>query len=192
MLKKNSRSTAYHAKHRLSSGAWGIRCACTEPEIAYSLKDQSPRIVELEATLAARDRTITNLREGRFVKNVSKSVTASTSNAANISLPSPEDTNSNDIAGSKTATKTLVHACEHEEQCRNLSQQVADDAKALEGLREECQQLREVASNNTTVGVPEINPEAELRKELTTKETVIQDLQKQLTAGNDTINDLQK
>ena len=51
MLKRNSRSTGFWAKHRLNRGArapaWGIRCACTEPEIAYALKDQSPRIVEL-------------------------------------------------------------------------------------------------------------------------------------------------
>lgn len=184
-LKKNSRSTAYHAKHRLNGDAWGIRCACTEPEIAYALRDQSPRIVELEATVAARDRTITNLRESRSVKNVSKNGTASTSNAARISLSS---TNS-DFAGSETATTTLVHA---QEQCRKLSKQVADDAETLEGLREECQKLRDAASDNTTVDVAEINAEAELKKELTTKETVIQDLQKQLTARNDTISNLEK
>lgn len=196
MLKKNSRSTGFWAKRRLNRGArapaWGIRCACTEPEIAHNLKDQSPRIVELESTVAARDLTITNLRESRSVRNASKNGTASTSNAAKISLPSTEDSHSDYTAGSETATTTLVHAYEHGEQCRNLSKQVADDAKNIEQLREECQKLRDAASNNTTVDVPEITARAELDKQLTTKEALIQDLQKQLTARNETINNLQK
>ena len=194
-LKENSRSTGFRAKHRLNRGAkapaWGIRCACTEPEIAYALKDQSPRIVELEAIVVARDLTITNLRESRSTKTVSKNGAASTSNAA-TSLPSTEDSNSDYTAGSGTATTTLVHAYEHGEQCRNLSKKVADDAKNIEQLREECQKLRDAASNDTTVDVPEITTGAGagLDKELDTKKTVIQDLQTQLTARNETIDNL--
>ena len=192
-LRENSRSTGFRAKHRLNRGAkapaWGIRCACTEPEIAYALKDQSPRIVELEAIVVARDLTITNLRESRSSKTVSKNGAASTSNAA-TSLPSIEDSNSDCTAGSGTATTTLVHAYEHGEQCRNLSNQVADDAKNKEQLREECQKLRDAASNDTTVDVPGITTGAGLDKELDTKETVIQDLQTQLTARNETIDNL--
>ena len=55
MLKKNARSSAYWAKFRRSDDsklAWGVRCACTEPETAYSLIDQTQKIVELEGIIA--------------------------------------------------------------------------------------------------------------------------------------------
>lgn len=123
-LKKNSRSPAYWAKHRLNNHklepkpAWGVRCACTEPERGYSLKDQSSRIVELEAAVAARDLTITRLRESRLIY-VRKNDT-STSNAINSSLPSAESSGHDSSSGSQIATTTLVHACEHEEHCKNL------------------------------------------------------------------------
>ena len=136
----------------------------------------------------ARDLTITNLRESRSIRNISNNDTASTSNA----FSSTEDSNSDRTAGSGTATTILVHADEHGEQCRDLSKQVADDAKNVEQLREECQKLRDAASNNTTVDVPEITARAELDKDLNTKETVIQDLQKQLTAKDETVDSLQK
>ena len=56
-LKRNARSTAYWARYRQHADdpefkpAWGVRCACTEPDIGYSLKDQGPRIIQLEDTL---------------------------------------------------------------------------------------------------------------------------------------------
>ena len=56
-LRRNARSTAYWARYRQHADnpdfkpAWGVRCACTEPEIGYSLKDQGPRIIELEDTV---------------------------------------------------------------------------------------------------------------------------------------------
>lgn len=111
-LTKNSRSPAYWAKHRLNSytpdpkPAWGVRCACTEPERAYSLKDQSPRIVELEATVAARDLTIARLRESRLgsrLGNVSKNG-SSTSNAVKSSLPSTENPENGSSTGSQAAS----------------------------------------------------------------------------------------
>ena len=57
-LRSNARSTAYWARYRQHADnpefkpAWGVRCACTEPDIGYSLKDQGPRIVDLEDTVA--------------------------------------------------------------------------------------------------------------------------------------------
>ena len=57
-LRKNARSTAYWARYRQHADdpefkpAWGVRCACTEPDIGYSLRDQGPRIIELEDTVA--------------------------------------------------------------------------------------------------------------------------------------------
>ena len=57
-LRRNARSTAYWARYRQHADdpgfkpAWGIRCACTEPDVGYSLRDQSPRIFELEDTVA--------------------------------------------------------------------------------------------------------------------------------------------
>lgn len=56
-LTRNARSTAYWARYRQHADnpdfkpAWGVRCACTEPDIGYSLKDQGPRIIELEDTV---------------------------------------------------------------------------------------------------------------------------------------------
>ena len=196
-LKKNARSTAYWARYRPNDAAleikppWGIRCACTESEIAYSLKDQSPRIVELEATVKARDLTITHIRESRAV-GVRKNGTASTVNAVNTSLPSTEYSNSNSIAGSPPATETLVHACKHEEQCKNLGKQVADDAKTMKHLRKECQDLRDAASNSTTADAAGISAKAKLEGESEAKDTVIKDLREDLAARNETIDDLQK
>ena len=196
-LKKNARSTAYWARYRTNDAAletkpaWGIRCACTEPEIAYSLRDQSPRIVELEAIVEARDLTITHLRESRAV-GVRKNGTASTLNAVKTSLTSTEDSNSNSIAGSPPATTTLLHACEHEEQCKNLGKQVADDAKTMKHLCKELQDLKDAASKNTTADAAEISAKAKLEGELAAKDTVINDLRENLAAKNETIDDLQK
>lgn len=195
-LKKNARSTAYWAKHRPnaleSKPAWGVRCACTEPEIAYSLKDQSPRIVELEATVAARDLVITYLRESRPVRDVGKIGTASTSNAAKTSLFSTKDSGSDSVAGSQTATTTFVHACEHEEQWKNLGKQVADDARTIQQLRNECQDLRDAPSNNATVDATETSAKAKVEVDLAAKETTIKELRGELAARNETIEDLQK
>ena len=96
-LRKNARSTAYWARYRQHADnpdfkpAWGVRCACTEPDIGYSLKDQGPRIIELEDTvtrvlntpnvaeagvrakaeegLTAKDRVIRQLREDVTARN---------------------------------------------------------------------------------------------------------------------------
>ena len=185
-LKKNSRSPAYWAKHRLNNHklepkpAWGVRCACTEPERGYSLKDQSYRIVELEATVAARDLTITRLRESRLIY-VRKNDT-STSNAINSSLPSAESSGHDSSTGSQIATTTLVHACEHEEHCKNLGKQVTDDAETITELRKECQDLKEAASNNTAADATGID----------TKDTEIEDLREELVARNEKIDDLKK
>ena len=74
-LRKNARSTAYWARYRQHADdpefkpAWGVRCACTEPEIGYSLRDQGPRILELEdranagEELTAKDAVIKELQE---------------------------------------------------------------------------------------------------------------------------------
>ena len=57
-LRRNARSTAYWARYRQHADdpefrpAWGVRCACTEPDIGYSLKDQGPKIDELSDTVA--------------------------------------------------------------------------------------------------------------------------------------------
>ncbi len=219
-LKKNARSTAYWAKYRTNDGAleskpaWGIRCACTEPEIAHSLKDQSPRIVELEATVAARDLTITHLRETRAV-GVHKNGTALTSNAVKASLPLTEDTNSDTIAGSQLATTTRVHTSEHQEQCTTHGKQLADDAKTIKKthalsakqhfrvvkrqknhmskqLLKECQYWKNLASNNTTANAAETNAKANFEGELAAKDTVIKDLREELAARNETIDDHQK
>ncbi|CAF9902963.1 MAG: hypothetical protein ALECFALPRED_000084 [Alectoria fallacina] len=197
-LKKNARSRAYWAKHRTNHGAieskpaWGIHCACTEPEIAYGLKDQSPRIIELEATVVARDLTITHLRESRPLGNVGKNGIISASKAAKTSFLSTHESESNTITGSRTATTALVHVCEHEQQCKTLNKRVADDAKIMKQLRTEYQDLREAASNNTTADAAEINARSDLEGELTVKETMIKDLREELAARNETIDDLQK
>ena len=187
-IKKNSRSTAYWARMRTASHAlkpspaWGVRCACTEPEIAYSLKDQTPRILELEASVAARDATIMRLRASHG--NALNKYTASASNVAKISIPSKEDSISVTTTGSQPATRTLVHACEHEQQCKNLEKQVADDAKFIRELREECQELRDAASNESTRDAAEIDGEARFETQLAAKDATIQELREDNTAGN--------
>ena len=196
-LKKNARSTAYWAKYRTNDGApetkpaWGIRCACTESEIAHSLKDQSPRIFELEATVAARDLTITRLRETRAV-GVRKNGTALTSNSVKASFLLTEDSNSNAIAGSQLATTTRVHISEHQEQRTAHGEQLADDAKTMEQLRKECQYWKDAATNNTTANAAETNAKVNFEGELAANDTVIKDLREELAARNEAINDHQK
>lgn len=200
-LKKNARSAAYWARYRTlkSKPAWGVRCACTEPEIAYCLKDQSPRIVDLEATVAARNLTITDLRKSRPIGKFRENDIASTPNATMTSLPSTEDSKSDTSIGSQTATTLLVHACEHEEQCKTLGKQVADGAKTIEQLRKECQDLRDAALNKTTADAAKVNAKAKSEKDLAAKNMVIKDLReenatksKELAARNETIENLQK
>ena len=187
-IKKNARSTAYWARMRTANHAlepkpaWGVRCACTEPEIAYSLKDQTPRIFELEATVAARDATITRLRASHG--NTLNKYTASASNVAKISLPSKEDSTSVTNTGSRPATTTLVHTCEHEQQCKNLKKQVADDAKFIRKLREECQELRDAASNESTRDAAEIDGKAKFEAELAAKDATIKELREDNTSRN--------
>lgn len=187
-IKKNSRSTAYWAKVRTANHAlepnpaWGVRCACTEPEIAYSLKDQTPRIVELEATVAARDATITRLRASHG--NALNKYTASASNVAKTSLPSKEDSISLTTTGSQPAKTTLLHACEYEQRCKNLERQVADDAKFIRELREECQELRDAASNESTRDAAEIDGKAGFEAELAAKDATIKELREDNTARN--------
>lgn len=184
-LKKNARSPAYWAKHRPYGGAleskstWGVRCACTEPEIAYGLRDQGPRIIELEATVTARDLTIRHLRESRHTGSLRKNGAASTSKVAKTSPPSTEDSKPITITGSQTTTATHLHACEYEQQCKNIGKQVADDAKTIEGLRKECQDLRDAASNKNTTDAVEISTKAEFEGELAAKNKVIKELQEE-------------
>lgn len=172
---KNSRSTAYWAKFRTVDGAskpaWGIRCACTEPEVAYSLKDQAPRIVELEAIVAARDLTINRLRGSR-----SNVLPTSTSWESKTTLPSTEDVMSSTSHGVQTVPATLAHTCEHEQRCKDLGQQVADDAEIIRQLRKECQDLKDAASNRTATSAAEID----------VKDAMIEELQaEKMTAGEE-------
>ena len=148
-VNQNSRSVAYWAKVRRTTStqarpAWGIRCACTEPEIAYALKDQTPKILELETEVAARDHTIKRLRASHW--DVPKNDEAS--NTAHTSLSATETSPSNTVTKSQAATSTLEHAGEHEQQCKTLSIQSEEDSKTINGLRRECQDLRDAASNH--------------------------------------------
>lgn len=219
-LKKNARSTAYWARHRStldSKPAWGVRCACTESELAYGLKDQSPRILELEATVAARDLTITSLLASRAVGNVRNNGPASMSKPAKTSFPPTEDSKCA-ITESQTATTDFVHVCEHEEKCKNLDRHVAEDAKIIEQLRKECQdlkdaasndttaedaktiaqlrkecqELKDAASNNATADAAIINADAKAEGELAAKDTVIENLREELATKDEAIDDLRK
>ena len=146
-LKKNARSTAYWAKFRTtrtteqSKPAWGVRCACTEPEIAYALKDQTHRIAELEANVEARDSTISRLRESRG--DIVKNDPSSASNTITTFLSSTDNAGSGPTPAAHTTNTTIAHACEH---CKDLEKQVADDAKTITKLRKECQGLRDASS----------------------------------------------
>ena len=201
-LKKNSRSAAYWAKHHPYGGAleskpaWGVRCACTEPETAYGLRDQSPRIGELEATVTARDLTIKHLRESRHIGSLRKNDAASTSKVAKTSPPSTDDPMSTTIAGSHTTTATL-HACEYEQQVKNLGKQVAVDAETIEKLRKEIQDLMDAASNKATTDAAEISSKAEFEEELAAKDKVIKGLRgenamksEELVTSKRTVDDL--
>ena len=181
-LKKNSRSAAYNSKFGTSgrtlesNPVWGVRCACTQPEIAYGLKDQSPRIAELEAIVVARDQSIMRLRASRG--NVLKSNTASLSNID---------------------TAPLVHACEHEQQYKDLSKKVADDAETIRQLRKQCQDLKDAASIEVTANTAEVDDKAKLEGDLTAKDAVIEKLQgekitmnEDLAAKNKEIDDLRE
>ena len=174
---KNSRSVAYWVKARRATStqakpAWGIRCACTEPEIAYALKDQTPKICELETEVATRDLTIKRLRAGH--RNFPKNDTASTT--AQISLSATEASPSNTITQSQSSTSILEHTCEHEQQCKTLSIQSEEDAKTISELRRECQDLRDAASNHTVTDAAEMHAKAKLEEDLAAKEAVIEDL----------------
>ena len=85
-LRRNARSTAYWARYRQHADdpefkpAWGVRCACTEPDIGYSLRDQGPGIIEpedaetevrvnAEEALTAKDTVIKELREEVTARN---------------------------------------------------------------------------------------------------------------------------
>ena len=54
-LRRNARSTGYADDPGFKPG---VRCACTEPDIG-SLRDQGPKIIELEEELIAKDRNAT-------------------------------------------------------------------------------------------------------------------------------------
>ena len=99
-----------------------------------------------------------------------------------------DDARSDYIAESETVSTTH----ERDEQCETLTKQVADDAKTIEQLREECQKLKHAASNDVTMDAAEITAKAEIDEEVTAKDTMIQDLRKQLAAKNETIINLQK
>ncbi len=191
-LKKNARSTAYWAKYRTNDGAleskpaWGIRCACTEPEIAHSLKDQSPRINELEATVAARDLTITRLRETRAV-GVRNNGTALTSNAE--SEHQEQRTTHGKQLADDAKTMKKPHALSAKQRFRVVKRQKNHMSKQL---LKECQYWKNAASNNTTANAAETNAKANFEGELAAKDTVIKDLREELAARNETIDDHQK
>lgn len=190
LRKKNSRSTALWAKHLQNDGGLKSKpTRGTEPETAFSPKDQSARIVELEATVAARDLTITHLEESR---NFRKNGPPSTPNPAKTPSSSTEGPTFESIVGSQPTTTALVHACEHEEQCQSLSKQVADDAETINQLRNECQVLRDEASSNITAVNAEISTKAKLEGQLTAKDREIEELQEVVAARSDTINELQE
>ena len=199
-LKRNSRSVAYWAKHRMNGGhmhPWGIRCACTEPEIAYGLKDQAPRIVELESTVVARDLTITHLRESR--RNDRKNDVASTSTTPTTAFPSMQNSEPDVTTVFQTDAPIPVHACDHEQQCRDLRRQVADNARTITELRKECQDLRDAAPNNSSSDSAETDAKIKLQGELAAKEVEITNLREakaitsqDLEASNETSDDLRK
>ena len=170
MLKKNARSSAYWAKFRRNDGsklAWGVRCACTEPETAYSLKDQTPRIVELEGMIAARDETISRLRARRG--NVRENDASSQPNATKTFLPSTP----------QPVKTTPVHSCEHEQQCKNLEKQVKDDAKTIRQLRKKCQDLRDATSSQSAADATVTD--SQYLGESGTKDAMITELQEEKT-----------
>lgn len=186
-LKKNSRTPAYWAKSRQTAGrtlgfkpAWGVRCACTEPEIAYGLRDQAPRIAELEATVATQHSTITCLQTNH--KSVAKDQNSSASNTANISLSL---ISSISITGSQPADTTHSQLSQYEQQCKNLEKKVADDAETLGQLRKECQELRDEASNVSTAETAVADAKANFEGELATKDATIKDLRKDNTTASD-------
>ena len=159
-VKKNSRSVAYWAKSRMvdRQKPWGVRCACTEPEIAYALKDQTPRITQLEATVAARDLTIARLRErhGNHFNND----TASVSNAAKAQLRE-ECQVSRDAAPNHTAIDdTKGH----------LGEDWASKEAEIENLRAE----KVTASEELAAKIEEIG---NLREQIRRKDIEIDDLE---------------
>lgn len=189
-LKKNSRSPACWAKFRRTAGhalgsksAWGVRCACTEPEIAYGLRDQAPRIAELEATVVARDRTITHLQTGH--KSGPKDQNSSASNTAKISLSLTEHSSSDSINRSEPTNTTHQQGCGHEQRCRTLEKQVTDDAETLRELRRECQELRDDASNVSNADTAVTDAKAIFEEELAAKDAVIEELREEKTKASE-------
>ena len=176
-LKNNARSSAYWARYRRSNTsddsrlAWGVRCACTEPETAYALKDQTPRIVELEGIVAARDDTISRLRTSRG--NVLKNDTSSKSNPTKTLLPSTP----------QPVKTTSVHNCKHKQQCKRLEKQAEDDAEAIAQLRKECQELRDAPAADVSAELQEEKTRA--REELATKDKEIDDLRADKTSAEE-------
>ena len=187
-LKKNSRSAAYRAKFRTtaeSTPAWGVRCACTEPEMAYGLKDQTPRIIELEATVAARDRTISRLRASHW--NVLKHDNVPASNSTKVSNSSTEYSTSDASPGSQITTTTLVHTCEHEQQCKDLGQKVAHDAKTMRQLRKECRDLTDAASYKATTDAADTDVEAKFEGKLAAKDEIVTKLREEKTTVSEAL-----
>ena len=178
-LKKNARSAAYWAKFRRSDTtddsklAWGVRCACTEAETAYGLKDQTPRIVELESIVAARDEKISRLRASP--RNILKNDASSQSNPTKTFLPSM----------AQPGKTTPVHNCEDEQQCKNLEKQVEDDAMTIRRLRKECQDMRDATSIEPAADATVTDAKAEYEGELATKDAMITELQEEKTKARE-------
>lgn len=186
-LKKNARSTAYWAKFGRTAGralgsksAWGVRCACTEPEIAYGLRDQAPRIAELEATVAAQQCTITCLQTSH--KSVPKDQDSSASTTAKISLSL---TSSDSITGSQPANTNHLQVSGYEQQCKNLEKQAEDDAKTLRQLRKECQDLRDAAPNVSAADSAVTDAKATFEEELAAKDAIIEQLREDNTKASE-------
>ena len=125
MLKKNARSSAYWAKSHRSDDrklAWGVRCACTESEAAYSLKDQTLRIVKLEGIIGARDETISRLRTRRG--NVREDDSSSQPNAT-------KDKEIDDLRTEKRLAEENA-----ETRISSLEQKLSDSRKILVDVRQ--------------------------------------------------------
>lgn len=197
-LVQNARSTSYWAKHRRNESilkfkpAWGIRCACTEPEIAYGLKDQSPQIVELEATVAARDLTIRNLRDSRHIRNPRDSIIASTSNGAKTSLPSTEDSETAIADSTENDEAKLKELVSKNEEIKDLQQ---EKLTASQELALKNKKIKDLQKEKKTTGKEGASKNKEIKdlqdeklaagKELASKDKEIKDLQEKKKTAED-------
>ena len=157
-LKKNARSSAYWAKFRRSGDsklAWGVQCACTEPEAAYSLKDQTSRVLELEGIVAARDDTISRLRASRG--DVRKNDTSSTEPAADATVTDARARYQGGLATKDAMTTEL------QEEKTKTREELATKDKEIDDLRAE----KRSAEENAATKISDLNQKlSDSRKDL--------------------------